>query len=44
MCIGRLRDVVRAIVDSAADMLEGCRRLRERAARPELIVPGPIAR
>jgi glyoxylase-like metal-dependent hydrolase (beta-lactamase superfamily II) len=29
-----------AIVDSAADVLEGYRRLRELASRPELIVPG----
>jgi glyoxylase-like metal-dependent hydrolase (beta-lactamase superfamily II) len=29
-----------AIVDSAADVLEGYRRLQELAARPELIVPG----
>lgn len=29
-----------AILDSAADVLEGYRRLRELAARPELIVPG----
>src|SRR5207237_5674210 len=29
-----------SIVDSAADVLEGYRRLSELAARPELIVPG----
>ena len=29
-----------SILDSAADVLEGYRRLRELAARPELIVPG----
>ena len=29
-----------SIVDSAAEVLEGYRRLRELAARPELIVPG----
>jgi glyoxylase-like metal-dependent hydrolase (beta-lactamase superfamily II) len=29
-----------SIVDSAADVLEGYRRLRELAARPDLIVPG----
>jgi glyoxylase-like metal-dependent hydrolase (beta-lactamase superfamily II) len=32
--------LVFSIVDSAADVLEGYRRLRELAARPELIVPG----
>jgi glyoxylase-like metal-dependent hydrolase (beta-lactamase superfamily II) len=29
-----------SILDSAADVLDGYRRLRELAARPELIVPG----
>ena len=29
-----------SILDSAADVLEGYRRLRELAVRPELIVPG----